>query len=491
MSMASLRLYKNPYSYPDYGSISAVGSSMPCTPVGTGLKTGTIKVKGSMADFMNCNYLALTRSGETIYAWIEDVTFSTANSFTVDYRVDAWRTYRSKISLGQQFIERSPRVTNKVDDLLGADSDIKDITSTEIVNSADRRFLVVQIRDYPESGAGVISDTPVQPTPYRILVKEYNPEQWNSDASLKSFLRTVAQNPQTNIVTMYSVPYVSRALLGDNTSFRITTPDGDEHLATSTQWKDFDPVAGVNHELVTQRIFIANRHYDVDELERKNGQISLVIPGAGVMNIPLELLKKPPIYLRRDVDILSGGSNFMLEADGELYDLSVRGSGVSSIPVLSDAMETYISQNQNALTTAMIGDVATIATGATVALATGGIGAGLGASGIGAGINNIISRHNAIKDSGSRQTSPTAMLGTALEGAFHGKFWLVTTTNRVDNEALVHSNYGYPLNKVDNLTFPNSGYIKTQGCNVSSDGTVPRWAIEEINQMFNNGVSVK
>src|SRR5690606_36199061 len=90
----------------------------------------------------------------------------------------------------------------------------------------------------------------------------------------------------------------------------------------------------------------------------------------------------------------------------------------------------------------------------------------------------------------SKVSNPPDFLGTALASSFNQMFWLMITKQPVDNANVVHSNFGYPMNKVAPLTFPTRGYIKTQGCAVSSDGTVPQWAIDEINNMFNNGVYV-
>ena len=121
MSMATVRFYQNKYSYPDYSeSLQSYGSSMESTPVGLNLRTGKLRIKGSMSDFMSCNYVGITRDNRTIYGWIDDVEFHTANSFYITYTVDAWRTYKSKINLGSQYIERSPIETNKFDPLLGS-----------------------------------------------------------------------------------------------------------------------------------------------------------------------------------------------------------------------------------------------------------------------------------------------------------------------------------------------------------------------------------
>lgn len=163
---------------------------------------------------------------------------------------------------------------------------------------------------------------------------------------------------------------------------------------------------------------------------------------------------------------------------------------MSSIPIVSDPMDTYLSQNQNALATALIGDVASIIAGGATAYATGGLGTAVGASLASSGISNIVNRYASIQDMQSKVSNPPAYLGTALASSFNQKFWLVITKQPVDNADVVHENFGYPLNKLAPLTLPSNGYVKTQGCTVTSDGTVPQWAIDEINNMFDTGLYV-
>jgi hypothetical protein len=180
----------------------------------------------------------------------------------------------------------------------------------------------------------------------------------------------------------------------------------------------------------------------------------------------------------------------MVVSDSKYFTQSVRGSSISSIPIISDPMETYISQNQNALATALIGDVASIVKGGVTAYATGGLGSAIGASMASSGLSNIINRYASIQDMESKVSNPPAYLGTALASSFNQMFWTVVTKQPVDNAEIVWAMYGYPLNKLAPLIFPQQGYVKTQGCSVASDGTVPQWAIDEINNMFNNGIYV-
>lgn len=501
MSMATLQLYKNPFNYPDYGSITAYGNSMTCTPVGTGLKNGRIKVKGTMADFMECNYLSLTRSGKTIYAWIDDVAFHTSSSFEVAYTVDPWRTYRNKIDLGIQYIDRRPEATSQKDPLLGAEQDYPEIRTKVIQKSpnTNSRVFVVQVR--PNGGTN--SNTPVQPTPYQFWVTSYQANQWMNAQPLIDLMLSLESVAETqNIVTMYSIPYMDISglpVMEGEYGLPIETPDGIE--ATIDGFR----LLGDHNDVtsILSRTFSITIDEDKEELLRVNHSVQVVIPEAGIINIPDELLMKDDLQVREDVDLFSGASNFMVvSGDTNYYNLSVRGSGVSSIPILSDPMDTYLSQNQNALTTSLIGDMATIAGGVAMMTPLGraagtalGVGGGVTAGGgvfAGySGINNIINRSAAAKDAGSKYSNPPAFLGTALAGSFNNRVWVVVTKDPVDNAGTVHSHFGYQYGKVTEFNLPSDGFIKTEGCNVSStDGSVPRWAIEEINNLFDNGLRI-
>ena len=473
MSMATLQLYKNPYIYPDYGTITSYGSSMACTPVGTGLKSGMIKVKGTMADFMNCNYLALTRSGKTIYAWIEDVKHSTANSFEVSYRLDPWRTFRSNITLGTQFIERSNIVTFKRDELLGSTQAEPDVLETmHTFDNSNNRTLVIQTTT--DTGEQ-FSNTPVNPTQYKFYFMDYNIHDWVGNTSLNQFMMAIGGGAEPeNIVTMYSVPFVDTSHLD---TADITIHPGNTKV---TGFKVLRENKTMQNRLTQQKKI--NIGTPINALMRVEHNVQLVIPDAGIISIPDYMLKDGDLYLRQDIDLFSGASNYMVVSSNKYYTQSVRGSSIASIPVISDIKDTYLSQNQNALATSLIGDVAGIA---------GGVVAGGGAGSALAGLNGIINRYANISDMTGKTSNAPAFLGTALVASFNQSFWVVVTKQNVDNENHVHNNFGYPMNKVMPLNFPTSGYIKTQACSVSSDGTVPRWAIEEINQMFNNGVLVK
>ncbi len=491
--MQTLRLYKNPYVYPDYGSITEYGSSMQSTPVGTGLKDGVIRTKGDMATFMECNYLSLTSDGKTIYGWITDVAFRTNGNYDVSYRVDPFRTFRQNISLGTQFIERSERVTYKRDRLLSSEQAYADVEYHPInhINS-NKRVLVVQVRG-ESSEYTSFSATPVQPNPYQFFVKEYNIHNWHEDDFVIELMEAlVGMGETTNIVTMYSIPYMDTSDMQDY-MLRVTDGDNTESVAG---FKIIDDSIDVTSRLRFDIPIYFTGDVDKDRLMRVDHSVHLVVPDAGVIKIPDEVFIKDDLVLRQEVDIYSGASNYMVVSGDDAenmqhYDLSVRGSNIGSIPVLSDPMQTYVSQNQNALTTSLIGDVASVAGGALMASFGGPGGVGMGIGMASSGITGIAGSVANTLDASTNMSNPPAFLGTAMANNYNNRCWLVIKKEPVDNENQVHDNFGYPLGKVDQLTIPTSGYVKTQGCNISSDGTVPLWAIEEINQIFNNGLMIK
>ena len=500
MGMGSIQFFQNKYYYPHYSdTLVTYGIPMDCTPVGMNLRSGTLRVKGNMTDFMSCNYLSFTRDTQTLYAWIDDVKFHTENSFEVTYSVDAWRTFKNKIDLGVQYIDRRPNPTSQRDPLLGAEQDYPNITSTtHFMSTPTKRIFVVQAR--PQGGT--YSSTPVQPTPYQFYFIEYDTSDWTQTAPLLNLMIALEGSPETaNLVTMYSIPYMDISSLS-TADLVVSYPDNSSD--TISGFKILGVQSNTAHDLAEEIPLTFNEN--IDELLRIDHSVQIVIPEAGILNVSDELLKTPNLKLRRDIDLFSGACNYMLmSTDGEgqdhYYADSVRGSSITSIPILSDPLETYMSQNQNALATSLIGDVASIAGGAALltpmgraagaALGAGGLTAGAGVFSMYSGVNSMIDRKASIQDAGNRYSNPPAFLGSAMAGYFNNTYWIVVTKEPVDNATDVHTHYGYQYGKVTSLNVPSSGFIKTEGCNVkTTDGTVPRWAIEEINAIFNNGIQV-
>jgi hypothetical protein len=501
MEMATLQLYQNKYQYPKYSAaLTSYGSSLPCTPVGIGYKNGSIRVELGMDDVMACNYLSISRAGVTLYAWIDDVTTINDSVMQINYTVDSWRTFKNKIDLGVQFIRRSPAETFLQDKLLGSIQPYHEISSTSyVIGSTTQRTAVIQVK---ADSAEAISNTPVQPTPYQFYFTNFSVNSWQDNQALSQLMHQLGDNAvTTNLVTIYSIPYIDISGLGVQ-DLILHIENSEPITITGFRMASFDTdLSGLLfHETP---IVIDN----VNELFRAGHSFQVVIPEAGILPITDELLGKGDIKLRQDIDLFSGACNYMLTSgsyatgDYNIYGNSVRGSSVASIPILSNPEDTYISQNQNSLTTSLIGDVANVAIGLGM-MGMGPLGRFMGASDVmsrqfgtsiaaqgGAGMMENWAQR---EDGGGLAVNPPAFLGTALASNFNGTFWVVKTVQHVTNADTVHTNFGYPYNMVDTLTFPAAGYIETQSCDVAStDGSVPRWALNDINTLFDNGILVK
>lgn len=479
MAMATLTLYKNPYAYPDYGSITAYGSAKNCTPVGMGLRNGVVRVEAQASEFMQCNYVKIEREGSTIYGWLTDVEYLNDRIYNVSYEVDPYRTYKGDIDLGIQFVDRSTEKTYKRDDMLSSKQAYPVKSSKQFVmpNSETRTF-VLQIRD---DGQGANSNTPVQPSPHQIWLLNYSKNNWTTSAALIQLMMVIKGAEPKEIVTMYTIPYMNISSLP---SVKLSV--GGESI---NGFKLLGDNINTQNLLNLEKAITIDE--DLNELTKVDHSVKLVVPEAGVIDIPIDMLKKKGLKLRQDVDLFSGASNYMLIADDGYYSQSIRGSSVSSIPIVSDPEDTYLSQNQNALTTSLIGDVASVGMGVALGVGSGGIGALAGVGAVTSGLNGIASRRAQSKDMAEQPNNPPAFLGTALNSAFGGTFWVVTTYEHTDNKTHVNKEFGYPIERVQPLTVPSKGYIKTEGCKISSNGNVPKWAVEEINQIFNNGLHMR
>lgn len=492
MEMGKIKYYMNQYDYPHYSQTLTeyYEEERDCTPVGMGLKTGKLHVAGSMTDFMHVNYFRFQRGGETFYAWIDDVNFRTDNSYDITYSVDAWRTYRNQIELGVQYIGRAPNppgtsaFIRKPDRLLGGGDpyNLTEVIKHDIEDSSKRVFVVQMRVDTGET----YSRSPVQPTPYDFYFTEYDVNNWQGAYHIEQVMEAISGEKPENLVTMYSIPFMKLDLL-DAAQLALHQPDGDTvYIDGFKRLGDNDP------KFLLTNLTRINLPADFKEMFDGPHSVSVVVPEAGIISIPDELLVKENIFLRQDVDMFSGASNYMLQVNGFNYTQSIRGSSVASIPIISDPLDTYLSQNQNALTTSLIGDVAMIAGGGLMAAGLPGLGAAMGGGAAMTGISNIVKREATQADMGSNFSNPPAFLGTALASNFNQTFWVVVTKAGIDNRQLVWDNYGHVYDMVDNLTFPVSGFIQTEGCNVRSKPGwgVPRWALQSINSMFDNGVQV-
>src|SRR5699024_5497286 len=196
------------------------------------------------------------------------------------YRVDPFRTFRQNISLGTQFIERSERVTYKRDRLLSSEQAYADVEYHPInhINS-NKRVLVVQVRG-ESSEYTSFSATPVQPNPYQFFVKEYNIHNWHEDDFVIELMEAlVGMGETTNIVTMYSIPYMDTSDMQDY-MLRVTDGDNTESVAG---FKIIDDSIDVTSRLRFDIPIYFTGDVDKDRLMRVDHSVHLVVPDAGVI----------------------------------------------------------------------------------------------------------------------------------------------------------------------------------------------------------------
>lgn len=472
--MNTVRLYKNPNPYPYYGGITSY-KTIQATPKNQNLKSGFIDMQLTFDEVLQFNYLSFTRSGRTIYAWVSDVeTLAGDRLFRVHYNIDSFRTYKNDLVLGTQYVERSPTPTKLYDPLLGSTKETSEISRTMYnFPNFNKRYAVVQKRPDDDE---VLTPTPLQPSPYKFYICEYEVDNWQNSIPLRNLISALSGAETTNIVTVYSIPYVDVSSLPTT---QLTVRYNETESKTIEGWKLFTNKKGILTRFIELSI--------PPNLTKVKHNVMIVIPEAGILNIPPELYERQGLGIRQDVDLYSGACNYMVaSSDGNVtYHLSLRGSSVSSIPISSDPYDTYMSQNQNTLVASILGDTANIVIGGGM-LASGNP---MGTASIGQGITSMITRSANWEDMKGRGFSnPPAFLGSAISPSFPSRFWQIITKTHVDNQTYVNNRFGYPCERVQQLVIPSKGFIKTQNCNISSNGNVPLWAINEINSIFDNGI---
>lgn len=486
--MPTIALYKNTAYYPDYNpTITLVKTYTDVTPRNVDIKSGYVDVQMSFDEVMGCNYLKIEKGSKTLYAWINNIEERSGDAlYRISYSIDPLRTYKDNLVLDNQYIARQPGSTDLYDPLLGSSSVAPTITRTEyVLGNSDQRVMVVQ--HYVSDNALSISNVPMIASPYRFYVCTFNPKRPLDTAAVYDLIRQIggAAKP-SNIVTMYSVPYFYIDGLPDAVGGLPVVQGGTTTFIGGWKYIPEDTFGyNIPNRLMT---FTAINHDNTGKVSRRKHALKLVFPDAGIMNVPDDYRFISGIGVRQDVDLFSGASNYILASNGGAvpYDVSLRGSAVNSIPIIADPEDTYLSQNQNSLITSMLGDVATAA---AVGFGFGGPAGAIGGA-VGRGLLSAGQAVGNLMDIGNKQVNPPAFLGSALVASFNQKFWALDIDWPTTNDALVHSEYGYPLNMVAPLVFPASGFVQTRECNIKSDGTVPLWAIQEINALFDAGIKV-
>jgi hypothetical protein len=473
--MVEVQFIRNNNQYPFYSSnAGTVVNTVMAKPVSKNLRSGFVDVE--LTNISNFNYIRYTLHGKQIYAWVTDVEHIAGNKlYRVHFTTDAYRTYINNVVIGTQFIERSPEPTNLHDPLLGS-TEPTNIFFTQNYSfpNPDKRYLIVQVREHP---ADFISMTPGQPSMYNFYVAEYDVNNWRASSAIVGLMEEISYGEKpNNIVTLYSVPHID--LSGDGfLSLGLQIKYANSDSVDVAGWKVLRDKAG------NQNRFVASCPIDLEGegFLKTSHNISIVIPDAGIINVPDAIAVKDYLNVKMYVDIFTGACNYILCIGDNPTHLSVRGGATNSIPIISDPFDNYISQNQNSLMASILGDVANLGyglyTGNPVPISAGGTGL----------LNKVVTLADAKNEIPS---TPPAFLGSALMPHFNKRFWVQYNYAYVDNDVKVNERYGYPKNMVDEVTIPNQGFLKLQNCSVCGTGntSVPQWAIEEINSRFNEGI---
>lgn len=491
--MYTIQFYTNPHNYPNYGSITAVGEPFTIPGIDIDDAVGEFQTdKLSYAQRFSVNYLSLVRDGVTLYAEITNITrVSGANLVRINFKIDAFRSFKDITTFGTQMVVRQPTATFDLDPLLrGATGEVNDTIVTEItgLGSPGTRWMVIQIMR-PTDGT-MNYRTPVQPSPYVFYLKSYTMSTFHSDTSIQALMNIITDSSRpTNIATIYTVPsfFAGALTLSAGTSIPImidgvqTDVGTDFRLVVSGDWANALKLTSDSFNLSDKSI-LRTRH-----------TVSVIIPEAGVLQVPDEILFKPGLKVRQDIDLYTGASNYMLIYDGVVATpYSVRSGGVSNIPIAYDMQQQTLASNRTSITAGIVGDVASVGiglAGMASAVGSGGLLAPAGIMGGGMALKGaigLVSTFGALGDAVNSQVNPPSYLGSATVLNYAQRCYLMITKGRNDNASIVNTRYGYPVNQIQALTIPSSGYIQTQDCNVS--GPIPMWARQEINTLLNDGL---
>lgn len=479
MALATLQFYKNPEHYPKFTNTLVAGPIVTIEDRDVDLISSTLHLsRGNLAHATGNNYMKLTVDDKTYYAWITGISTRTPTTINISYTVDAWRTYRSKLTLGNQYIARGITPTQKPDPLLTTESHVPSLaTYKQSFPLADQRTMVVQT---VTRVGEVVSPTPGQPTHYQFFFCNYPLNNWKAATAIEALMVNMQGDEQPkNIVAMYSIPAVDISGLATS-PLGVTTSEGTTMVEG---WKFMN--VGSQQSIFTTSIDLP-RSYITDTFYQTEHRVQLVIPEAGIITLTDDLLAKTSLSLRRDIDIFSGATNYMIMSGDTPYTLSVRGGSLGAIPVIGDPLQTYVGNSQNQRLLAATGDAASAVIGGARMLA----GDPLGAGGLMTGVNGLLNKRAAMSDMENKFMTPPAYLGSALVPHYNAQIWTVVTRMVPDNVEITRARYGYPQERYGPLIVPASGYIQTENCSVSSDGSVPRWAVDEIDNLFNNGLLV-
>lgn len=532
--------------YPYYKDLEGnFSEGMAIVNINKNSKGGSFTIHlNDVKDLYDFNYVVIAEEySKTIYGWIEDWVRERNGMFTVNYKIDAFRTFKNNINFGLQYVTRL--------DGLGLDS-VKPIGSIkdpmiktyglpyETIHQANAspdgndgnntRYAVIQVRGRSYVGGVDVSaavnpsNNPLNPSQYRLYVSEYKLNNPNGTSFALNNLLTALRNmaETSNIVTMYSVPFINGygQLLDEELVLRVgdkpeqsisgfkVIGEYDDIMPLQTFKTSIDLRGVISEEFLTSYGdgIIQNPYQDpgisdglnesagIDFLNGDTAQ--LITPEGQVLNIPPSVIKgitdytgapfseyKSRLRIERIVDLYSGSVSTHI-GDEFLTPYSVRSGPLGEITILSDPKDSYLAQNK---TSRAVGLATTIG-GGILAATTGGVSLAASAAMLGPTANSLIGTAAGIADSGNNYSSQPLFLGETTGAKYNNLYHLVITTH---HKEFTGKTYGRPFEEALELNILQlngvKGYIQTHQCKVES-GTAPLWAIDEINTLLDSGV---
>lgn len=486
----NVTLLSNRYRYPDYeASVDTLASKSftNCVELGVGGKTGTLRIGASSSDVSQFNYLSFDLGGKLYYAWITEWKKFNSTQYEVSYQIDAFRTYQNDITYGNQWIKRDMTESFYRDNMLQSTNPHMS-QNTTILNypDPDTRYLAIQWSKNPYKVAH-----PIQPSPFGLYFMPYNVHTGSSDVTeLMTWLASVPGRPR-NLGGIYSVPYVDTSLLVGNSLLNADFIAPDNAVGEIAQ--SFPTLYHMPETLTAQAMRGAFRRSLVipngfaDDIFRMEHSVTLMIPDGGIIEIPDSMLGGGKnLTLTQSSDPYSGITSYTLDLDGKPTNQVVRGTALSAIPSISDEAAAYYSINSAAITAEAMNNagslLATTSTALGVAGPIGAVSAAIG--GFGA-FKDAAEQHriNAEK----AKTTPPTMSGSALILNHSNRVWMVENRAYPKNPMQLYARFGYPQDYVKPCHI-GQRYVQTKECCVHTDGTVPSWAIDEINRIMDNGL---
>lgn len=504
--------FSNVEPYPYYSVAPIEGLEYEIVLISKNSTGGSFTFKPNYAHFdLNIiNFVLIKEESQIdIYAFIESWERERNGMYTISYKIDALRTFRKNIKFGKQYVLRASGletfnyVSTRTDPLVKTVGKPKTIIKEEVlapvytgtpgITARDIRYVVVQVRSRTYVGGvdvdeGVVpSNNPLNPSQYRLYVAEYQINNPNASFPIRTLLETLRNTSETsNIVTMYSVPFINRfrslaqedliVRVKDKEAFTVTgfrvvgefddvmslqTYQGYIVLPDITPGEPYNPLLGHTAELVTPE-----------------GQV-LIIPPIYSGVLPRDDADYTGVVeIERIVDLYSGSVTTHI-GHNRLTPYSVRSGPLGEITILSDPTETYKANNKNSMAVGL----ATTAGGILTSSVTGGLSLGVA----GAGLTSVAGTIAGIADSGSYSNQPL-FLGETIAAKYNNSFFLqITHHETIDGGPILA-----PIveKQIDlDFEFKNSlPYIQTIQCSVIGRKNTPKWALDEINNLLDKGL---